>query len=274
MTPHDEQRGAVVRATSVGADEAPDSVVEVTMANSPRRNALSSDMLAGLGAAIADAVDAGARAVIIRAEAGVSTWSAGYDIEALPVDGSDPLTWTNPLETLLHQVRSAPFPIIAAVEGGVWGGACELALTCDLVIAVRTATFAITPARLGVPYNTAGVAHFLSALPLNVAKEMFFAADPFSADAMAEYGVVNRLVADADELSTEAISLGRRIATRAPLAIRAIKGEMTALTDARSLTSDDFERLTELRRAAWSSADYQEGVRAFAEKRSPRFTGR
>jgi methylmalonyl-CoA decarboxylase len=265
---------SIVLTRSVGADDAPDSVIEVTMAHAERRNALSDQMLDGLGHALAEAEAAGARAVIVRAEPGVSTWSAGYDIEALPVDGSDPLTWTNPLETLLHHVRAAPFPIIAAVEGGAWGGACELVMTCDLVIAVRTSTFAITPARLGVPYNTAGVAHFLGALPLNVAKEMFFTADPFSADAMAEYGVVNRLVADADELSTESIALGRRIATRAPLAIRAIKGEMTALTDARSLTSDDFERLTELRRAAWSSRDYQEGLSAFAEKRSPRFEGR
>jgi len=164
--------------------------------------------------------------------------------------------------------------VIAAVEGGVWGGACELVLTCDLVVAVESATFALTPARLGVPYNTAGVAHVLSALPLNVAKELFFAADPMSAQDWRGYGVVNRVVADAGELDYTARDLALRIAQRAPLTVRAVKAEMAALTDARSLTSDDFERLTELRRAAWTSSDYQEGVRAFLEKRSPRFEGR
>jgi methylmalonyl-CoA decarboxylase len=263
----------LVRIEHVGSEDARASVIEVTMANEQRRNSLGQQMLDELSGAIRDAQDQGCRALIVRAEPGVGTWSAGYDITALPVDGSDPLTWTNPLEAFLHVVRSAPFPIIAAVEGGVWGGACELVMTCDLVVAVRTATLAITPARLGVPYNTAGVAHFLGTLPLNVAKEMFFTADEMSAEAAHAFGVVNRLVDDSAALEVESRTLARRIATRAPLAIRAIKGEMTALTDARSLTSDDFERLTELRRAAWTSADYQEGVRAFTEKRSPRFTG-
>ncbi len=268
MTPRE-----LVQVAAVGDGDAGSVVVEITMANTARRNALGLQMLDELASALAEAQDAGARAAIIRAEPGVTTWSAGYDIEALPVDGSDPLTWTNPLESLLHEVRAAPFPVIAAVEGGVWGGACELAMTCDLVVAVRSATFAVTPVRLGVPYNTAGVNHFLAALPLNVVKEMFFTGDPITAEAAASYGVVNRLVEDSNALTDAATALGRRIAIRAPLAVQAIKGELTALTDARSLTSDDFERLTELRRAAWTSADYQEGVRAFREKRSPRFSG-
>jgi methylmalonyl-CoA decarboxylase len=266
--------GDLVRVASIGVDEDPASVIEVTMANGARRNAMGIGLLGELTEALVHAEASGCRALIFRAEPGVSTWSAGYDIAELPTDGSDPLTWTNPLEGFLHEVRQAPFPVIAAVEGGVWGGACEFVLTCDLIVAVRTATFAITPARLGVPYNTAGVAHLLSALPLNIAKEMFFTAEPISAEAASSFGVVSRLVADTAEMTSTATELGRRIASLAPLAIRAIKGEMSALTDARSLTSDDFERLTALRRSAWSSEDYQEGIRAFKERRDPRFTGR
>jgi len=264
----------LVTTARIGAEGRESSVVEVTMANGARRNAMSAQMLGELGDAIDEAEDSGCRALIVRAESGVTTWSAGYDIAELPTDGSDPLTWTNPLEAFLHKVRQAPFPVIAAVEGGVWGGACEFVLTCDLIVAIRTATFAITPARLGVPYNTAGVAHVLSALPLNMAKELFFTAAPIGAEKAAAFGVVNRLADDSAELSQLATDLGRRIASLAPLAIRAIKGEMTALTDARSLTSDDFERLTSLRRAAWLSADYQEGIAAFAQRREAVFEGR
>ena len=263
----------LVSVRSLGSPGAESSVVEVTMTNASRRNAMSAALLGELEEALQAAESAGCRALVFRAEPGVSTWSAGYDIAELPTDGSDPLTWTNPLEGFLHAVRRAPFPVIAAVEGGVWGGACEFVLTCDLIVAVRTATFAITPARLGVPYNTAGVENVLGAVPLNVAKEMFFTAEPISAQAMADYGVVNRLVADTEEMSATAAEIGRRIASLAPLAIKAIKGEMTALTDARSLTSDDFERLTALRRDAWTSEDYQEGIRAFTQKRAPRFDG-
>lgn len=262
-----------LRVVSVGSPDDPDSVIELTMSSPARRNALGSAMLAALSGAIAAAAAQECRAMIVRADAGVTTWSAGHDIEELPTDGSDPLTWTNPLEAFLRAVRHAPFPIIAAVEGGVWGGACDFVLTCDLVVAVRTSTFAITPVRLGIPYNTAGVAHFLGGLPLNVAKEMFFTAEPVTAEQMKEYGVVNRLVGDSEEMQSTARALALRIASMAPLAVRAIKAETTALTDARPLTSDDFEHLTAQRRAAWRSADYQEGIKAFKEKRNPVFRG-
>lgn len=248
-------------------------VTVVTMANSARRNALSSELLEGLTSAIEEAGRDGTRALVVRAEPGVSTWSAGHDIGELPRDGSDPLAWTNPLEGLLRAVRQAPMPVIAAVEGSVWGGACNLVVASDLVVATRTSTFAITPAKLGIPYNSAGLAHFTGALPVNIAKEMLFTASPLAAEDLARVGLINRLVANEPELTNVAGELAERIASLAPLSIRAMKAEMNALTDARQLTSDLFEHLTSLRRDAWASSDYREGLAAFAERRPPMFTG-
>lgn len=245
----------------------------VTIDDSARRNALSAGLLEAFIGQLDDAAASGVRALIVRSATASGVWSAGHDIDELPHGDRDPLTWDNPLEAALRAVRDAPFPVIAAIDGSVWGGACDLVFTCDLVVAVRTASFAITPARLGIPYNTAGVSHFVSALPLHVAKEMFFTADPLTAERAAEFGVVNRLVGDSDEMLVSAQALAERISSLAPLAIRAIKAEMAALTDARMLTSDLFEELSLLRTRAWTSKDYAEGLAAFHERRSPNFTG-
>ena len=249
-------------------DDGPVRIVMMTHAE--RRNALSHVMADEIAAAI-EGADCGV--LVLRAEPGVSTWSAGHDINDLPTDGRDPLAWTSPVEHLVRAVRAAPFPVIAAVEGGAWGAACNLAFACDLIVAKRDATFAITPARLGVPYHTEGVAQFLGAVPLNVAKEMFLTAQPLAADSPHLAGTVNRLADDSTSLEAAWRALAERIASLAPLSIRAIKAEMNALTDARSLDSGTFERLTALRRAAWTSADYAEGIAAFRERRDPRFSG-
>lgn len=242
----------------------------VTMSHPERRNALSQGMADEMSAAIEGA---SCRVLILRAEPGVSTWSAGHDIDDLPTDGQDPLGWTSPVEHLVRAVRTAPFPVMAAVEGGAWGAACNLAFACDLIVATANATFAITPARLGVPYHTDGVSQFLGAVPLNVAKEMFFTATPLRADSPQLAGTVNRVAEDSAAFEAAWRALADRIASLAPLSIRAIKAEMNALSDARSLESGTFERLTALRRAAWTSADFSEGLTAFRERRDPRFEG-
>lgn len=242
----------------------------ITMTHADRRNALSHALADEITAAIEGAA---CRVLVLRAQPGVSTWSAGHDVNDLPTDGQDPLAWTSPVEHLVRAVRAAPFPVIAAVEGGAWGAACNLAFACDLIVATRDATFAITPARLGVPYHADGVAQFLGAAPLNVAKEMFFTAQPLPADSPHLAGTVNRLADDSASLEAAWRALAERIAALAPLSIRAIKAEMNALTDARPLESGTFERLTSLRRAAWMSEDYAEGLAAFRERRDPRFAG-
>jgi methylmalonyl-CoA decarboxylase len=213
------------------------------------------------------------RALIVQADPAASTWSAGHDIREIPRTGQDPLAWTNPLEAAMRAIEAAPFPVIAAVHGGVWGGACDLVMTCDIVIAEATAAFAITPAKLGVPYNGYGIGHFLSALPIHIAKHMFFTGDPISAGRLHALGGVNELADTPESTQARALELAQTIAVRAPLSIRAIKAEFNALGSPPPQTIETLEHLTALRRAAWESADLAEGLRAFEEKRPPHFTG-
>ena len=243
----------------------------ITLTHQDRRNALGHALLGELLPAVEGAA---CRALILRAEPGVTTWSAGHDIDDLPVDGSDPLAWTSPVEHLVRAVRAAPFPVIAAVEGGAWGAACNLAFACDLIVATRSAQFAITPAKLGVPYHSEGVAQFLSAVSAPVARAMFFTAEPLWADSPQLADTVYAVVETSDDLTAEALRLARRIASLAPLSICAVKAEINALTDGRPLTADTFEHLTALRRSAWASQDFREGLAAFRERRDPDFSGR
>ncbi len=86
------------------------------------------------------------RAVVLRAKPGVKIWSAGHDVDELPEGHRDPLGWSDPLRRLIRAIEKHPAPVIAMIEGGVWGGACEAAMACDIVIAAPNATFALTPA--------------------------------------------------------------------------------------------------------------------------------
>ncbi len=245
----------------------------ITFHDPRRRNCLSRQLLEGLLAGLARLAEQEARAVILRARPGAAVWSAGHDLRELPLDGRDPVAWDAPLERLLAAVRAHPVPVIGAIEGSVWGGACDLAMTLDLLVGTPTASFALTPARLGMPYNPAGLCHFLGVLPLHVVKEMIFTADPLPAEDALRYGLLNRLV-EPERLTATACDLARRIAGRAPLAIRVFKAAMASLTSGPALTPATFERLQALRQEALGSRDFREGVVAFLTKRPPHFTGR
>jgi methylmalonyl-CoA decarboxylase len=246
----------------------------LTLRDPDRRNALSGALLRELIEALSDASRQGVRVAILTTDPVHGVWSSGHDITELPDGDRDPLTWDNPLEEALRAIRGCPFPVIAAIDGSVWGGACDLAITCDLIVATESSQFAITPTRLGIPYNTEGTAHFLSALPVHVVKEMFFTADPIDAVRAWHLGIINELTADREALIASTDRWARRITSRAPLAIAAIKAEISTLSDARHLTSNEFERLNSLRTKAWMSQDYREGLAAFRERRDPSFRGR
>ena len=244
----------------------------IALDNKRTRNALSARTSNGIAAALESWRAVGVRAVVLRAAAGLHVWSAGHDINELPRGGRDPLGYNDSLEQLLRAIRIFPAPVIAMVHGSVWGGAFDLVLSCDLVIADETATFAITPANLGLPYNTAGLLHFLGRLPINLIKEMFFTAAPVDAQRAREWLVVNHLVASA-ELEGFTLDLAATMASKSPMAIAVIKEQLRVLTDYQPIAAHAYDRIQGLRREAYDSDDYQEGLRAFAEKRPPIFRG-
>ncbi|MGD9818826.1 MAG: enoyl-CoA hydratase-related protein [Desulfomonilaceae bacterium] len=141
---------------------------------------------------------------------------------------------------------------------------------CDILVGTSSASFAITPAKIGLPYNAAGLTHFLGVLPLHVIKGMLYTADQLSAEEALRFGLLNRLV-DSQDLETTTFEIAQTIASRAPKVIRLLKAELRKLTSGPALNPDDFEDIQQLRRDAYRSKDFAEGVNAFFQKRVPQF---
>lgn len=249
-----------------------DSIGTITFDHDCKRNALCGALLRELIQALNDLVQQGARAIVLRANKGVSVWSAGFDISEFPKGGGDPLSYDYPLEQAIRAIQGCPAPVLALLEGSVWGGACELAMVCDILIGTAKTSFAITPARLGVPYNPAGILHIVNMVGMTIAREMLLTSQPVSAERALAIGLLNHLVPVA-ELEEFTYAMARTISENSPLSIAVIKEQLHLLANALPLSPETFERIQGLRRMVFDSHDYQEGQRAFLEKRKPVFKG-
>lgn len=245
----------------------------IRMNRPEKHNALNGELMTELMEGLDTLVTGGALTVVIRSAPGCRVWSAGHDISEIPEPRRDPLGYFDKLETLLRRVQDCPVPVIAMVEGTVWGGACDLCCSCDMVIAARGATFAMTPAKIGIPYNASGLIHFTNLIGVNKAKEMFFTAAPVGAEDAWNNGFVNH-VTDPAELEPLTMKIASAIAANAPLAVRSIKAEFRLLTRGHHIDAETAEEIQAIRRGVYDSEDYAEGLRAFREKRAPDFKGR
>lgn len=248
--------------------ELADGIGVLTLANDSKRNALSEELLDDLVYALAELKGQSARAVVLTARPGSKVWSAGHDIAELARPGHDPLAYDDPLEKAIRAIRKFPSPVIAQIEGTVWGGACELVLTCDLRVGTPQTTFAVTPARIGVPYNLNGLLNLVGAVGLPTAKQLLFTAEPLPSARAAELGVLNYVVS-AEELAAFTRDLAVRISRHSALSISVMKEQLRILSGSPALTPETFEQIQALRRLVFESADYREGIDAFLRKQRP-----
>jgi enoyl-CoA hydratase/carnithine racemase len=256
-------------------DRPADAVARLTLSNPEKRNALDHEVLDAL-AEVLSRLDRGIEIRCVIVTGAGEVFSAGYDIGDIPDESFErdaEALVAHPFHAAMEAVSTHPYPVVAAVNGHSLGGGLELAVRCDLRIAADGAKLGMPPARLGLIYGHTGLRRFIDVIGVARTKELFLTGRNIDARRAAEIGLVNEVVPRA-EIERASIELAAQIAANAPLATRGNKHAIETLASFPRLTPEQEEELVELRRSCFGSEDFREGIRAFAEKREPRWTGR
>jgi len=266
-------------------DEPADAVVRLTISNPAKRNALDHPLLDAITATLEElstgdgrapgARGAPARCIVVTGAHGM--FSAGYDIGEIPDEAFEEQAESlvaHPFTAAIDALEAFPYPTLAVLPGPTIGGGLELALACDLRIARQDIKLGMPPAKLGLVYSHTGLRRFLDAIGAPRTRELFLVGRRIDARTAREWGLVNAIVEEG-RIAEEAVELATEIASNAPLAEKGNKRVIRAVLSAQGAMDPETEReLIELRRACFASEDFREGVRAFSEKRAPRWRGR
>ena len=237
-----------------------------------RRNALTLAMWKAVPQALATlAGQPELRVVIVRGAGG--HFSSGADISEFADLFSGPTAADYERANLeaFRALAESPLPTIAMIEGFCLGGGLALALCCDMRMASENAVFALPPAKLGLAYPLHGIMRLLQAVSPAAARELLLTGRRVDAAWALRNGLVND-VRPPEQLETETLAMAREIAANAPLSIGFARAAIDAMSH--GPLERDAERLRTLARACFDSEDYAEGIRAFRERRPPRFRGR
>jgi enoyl-CoA hydratase len=255
-----------VESNGVRTERPVEGVLLITLDRPEKRNAIDGAASRAIATAL-DAFDADPELSVGVLTGAGGTFCAGMDLRAF-LDGDAPEVPGRGFGGLTQAPPAKP--LIAAVEGYALAGGCELVLACDLVVAARDATFGLPEVGLGLIAGSGGLLRLPHRVPRAVAAELALTGDRFGADDAHRWGLVNRLV-EPGRAADAAIELAARIARNAPLALAATK----RLLAASDRPAEEAWALQESELVAVkATADAQEGARAFAEKRAPRWSGR
>lgn len=260
--------------TGAGGD-----IARVALNRPEQRNAVSSAMLQELEWTLEElGGDRQVRAIVLSGRG--PDFCAGADVvELAAARASAPgAEYAREFEGALRALARCPVPVIARVHGAALGAGCQLAVACDLAVAAHGARMGIPSSRLGIVINFENVERLTLAVGAKRAGELLFAGRILTGEEAASWGLVNRVVPEA-ELDAAVESMAESVAAGAPLSVRASKRGIRAVLE--HLTADrdageghpaaEFDAMAE---EAFVSEDLAEGLRALRERRPPNFRGR
>jgi enoyl-CoA hydratase len=195
-------------------------------------------------------------------------FSAGYDLGSIAERAANAQEQTagSAFEIIVNRLEDLAVPTICRINGGVYGGSTDLALACDFRIGVDTCEMFMPAAQLGLHYYQSGIARYVSRLGLDNAKKLFLTAEKIGAAEMLRIGYLTAMV-PSEALDQEVDRLAATLAGNAPVAMRGMKRTINEFARGRL----DEAAADRRHRDSMRSAEIKEGIRAFAEKRPPKF---
>jgi len=239
-------------------------VARIVLNNVERHNSLGAEELAAIQAHVDTVAEDREVRVLVVTGAGEKTFCAGAALHQL---GSGQIS-SDLFQATTDKLAGLAVPTICALNGSVFGGGVELALSCDFRIGIEGARLRVPAAQIGLCYPLSGINRFVERLGVNLAKRILVAAEEFDAPAMLQIGFLDHLVARED-LQVHTNELAQRIAGLAPLAVQAMK----QILQQAAAGEIDMESARELSQRCATSDDLQEGFAAQREKRPPKFGG-
>lgn len=236
-----------------------------------KRNAISFEMWQALPDLVAEVDNDPDTLVLVIRGADDVAFSAGADIsefKTLRSTEAGAHRYNEATEAAAHAVRSSAKPTIAMVQGPCMGGGCGLAISCDLRFCDHSARFGITPAKLGIVYGFHETKGLVDLVGPSQAKYILFSGLQLDAERALRIGLVDE-IHDAGDLEQATTDFASTVASRAQFSVRSAKRIVEIISEG---ATEDTEESKDLRLRSFASADYQEGVQAFLEKRGPRFS--